>query len=420
MPIVHPKSMGDNQVLREDFISRSIATDNGWEIVTGSTISAGKLNVAAKKYFIPNFFWTIGGTIRLRVQFNDSDATLRRFFFLGKDANYLFQFYYQGNTSGAIFEIRNGSGNNYYTTTQAGSLTPGSIHEIVITWNPTTTTLTTYINGANAVSDTAASSQYAGSYDTEYNKIKIGTIAGGTGMTSMDTYCIEIYKSIWTASEVADSYSKSTYSEIDAGRSNFYLPLTGRYNDGTEKTKNLGIGGDLIVGDGSTSTTFPNGRSFDGGDYIRGVNNVASVGTMACIFTVSSVVSRFLMGAVDGSANRCYLGYNSSGEVSGGIGSVSNSTIKGGAWIVNNKYFACLTWDGTTVNLYQNDNIVYTGNQTGTLPTGLPLYIGCYNNNGLPASNHLGNLYIPAHYPFALTPRQVRFLRQKMFNNLNK
>ena len=276
--MANPRNLGDKQVVRQDFNSVQSASVDNWTIASGSSITDGLLNLSAQKPFIPDWFWLTGGTLRVRVRPNDVDSTFRRFFFLGQDANFFISLTVRGSTGATILEVRNGSGNNFYAANQ--TLTIGSFNELVLVFDPSTPSWTSYLNGGSAVTDTSAGAAGLGAYDTNFDLIKVGSISGGSAVTDMDTDFIDIYQSQWTAEEASDAFDDDTYEEVDAQKAPLYLPMRAQFDDGSNQvTPNLGsIGGTVIVGDGSTSTTFPTvltpkGFSFDGGDYLVAADN---------------------------------------------------------------------------------------------------------------------------------------------------
>jgi len=289
----YPRTESEKVAVREQFSSAAETLANGWSISAGSSVLGGSLNLSAQKeHQLLNFF-NAGGSIRLRITPNDSDATFRRMFFMGVDTNFKMQLGVLGSTGGSILELRNGSGNNYYVANQ--TLTIGAVNEIVLVWDPNTAKLTSYINGSSAVVDTSAGSAGWGGYDTTYGTIKIGSIAGGSSVTDMDTDLFEMYSRLLTAEEVADLYEATTFPEIDDSKATLALPLRTQYDNGSAQvTDHEGtFSGTITVGDGTTSSTYPTqlapkGMDFDGvNDYLEASGPVvAATGA----FTVSALV----------------------------------------------------------------------------------------------------------------------------------
>jgi len=119
-----------------------------------------------------------------------------------------------------------------------------------------------------------------------------------------------------------------------------------------------GVRGDATKGDNST------------GYADTGVAPTAE-GTIACLFkydgdTISTIAGRH----TSAPSARCYLGIDGTNKLGGGIGTDSWTTILGDTLISNSWNTGILTWDGTTVNLYQNGESVYSAAQNGSVPTG--------------------------------------------------
>jgi hypothetical protein len=131
----------------------------------------------------------------------------------------------------------------------------------------------------------------------------------------------------------------------------------------------------------ATYQTTPARATFDGVDdrYVTG-RNPTTTGSIAA-YVNGSTASRIAFGAQGASDGRCFIALASDGSVAGGIGANSTSTIKGstdrrGEWVS-----IVLTWDDTTVKLYENGVEVYSGAQNGAVTTTVPFLWGCNNNN---------------------------------------
>jgi hypothetical protein len=132
--------------------------------------------------------------------------------------------------------------------------------------------------------------------------------------------------------------------------------------------------------------------ALDGTDdrYVTGRNPTAT-GSIAA-YVNGATASRIAVGAQGASDGRCFIALASDGSVAGGIGADSTSTIKGstdrrGEWVS-----IVLTWDGTTVKLYENGVEVYSGAQNGAVTTTVPFLVGCNNNNTTAQSFWQGSL----------------------------
>lgn len=443
------KNLGDKMVFSEDFANTALTTQNGWTL-TG-TVSAGKLmTLGATRPFVPNWFWTSGGTIRMRVRFNDTDASTRRWFFMGKDANYLLQFYFNGSNGGTIIELRNGSGNNYYQNINV--LSGATWYEFVVTWDKTT--LSTYYNGGNVQTDASAGTAYAGGYDTNYNVIKLGSVVTN-GVTDFDCDFIEFYRGAWTAEEVSDAYANSTYNEVEPSKAKVWLPLRSRFDNGSnEVTRNIGTGTDAIVGDGSTSTTYPtflspHGCSFDGGDYISlSSADITTINTwtQGTIFLLYNYTGNCTDGGItqnifslnQGSVATNYLDlcfYDPSG---GGdtVDYLTWAVVPGGITVVarvpitatKGVHSVAVVVDSTGNKIYIDGELTTptydAGNAANTqffsAISGADWgAFGAGKRSGSIQRYYNGSIWNPSFFDEALTPRQIRWLHEYIFTNLN-
>jgi hypothetical protein len=93
------------------------------------------------------------------------------------------------------------------------------------------------------------------------------------------------------------------------------------------------------------------------------------------------------------SANRFFLAFNTSGQLCGGVGSESNTTILSTAtdWRGKSAVFG-LSFDGTTVRLFADNAIVYEAAQSGTPTTTIPFRIGANKADGSAGSFFAGTI----------------------------
>jgi hypothetical protein len=173
--------------------------------------------------------WNNGGSIRFKFKINDVAGSNLRWFFYGLDANRLMQFGVSPATNAVIVEIRNGAGNNYYQLTFAMSM--GVEHDLIVTWNPATTTLSIYLDGAYMGGDSIAGGVYWGSYDSTFNTIKLGAVAAGSYITSANFKYVKIYNRVITAQEALDYYTGQTFNYEK--RATCILPMTADCHDAT-------------------------------------------------------------------------------------------------------------------------------------------------------------------------------------------
>lgn len=125
---------------------------------------------------------------------------------------------------------------------------------------------------------------------------------------------------------------------------------------------------------------------FDGSDdCLLTTLNPTTSGTMLVAGTADAV-NDILMGSIGVSNGRCYIGTDSAGRLSGGIGTQGSGTIFGGDDIRGVVGVNALSWDGTTVKLFRDGATIYEDAQSGAVNTTTPIHVGALNNNGTSTS----------------------------------
>jgi hypothetical protein len=416
---MYPKANGSNLIWSEEFTNINTVVDNGGTVAGSYVINNGftfngSSNYVSYKKFFGNY---TRGSYEVKV--NPSNFTGTQLLgLLYQDASNQMSFYWVGKIL-FMYIIVGGVGDNVWyreITTMVNSVD----YHLVFTWNTLTDSYVVYLNGS-VVTPTAT---VAVGNPVIFSTISLGATLAPAAYLNGKMYYSRFYNGVLTAGEASDLYNNSTYSEIDAGKVQCYLPLVSRYNDGTEKTYNIGTGNDCTVGDGTTSTTYPTplgirGMSFDNGDYIRSGVTPATTGTIMCLFKPTVAVTDYIMGGEVGS-NRIGLVSLSTGELAGLCGSQTTSTIKGGFMNVGTHHTGALTWNTSgTVNLYLDGVSVYSGNAAGSVGSN-EIYIGCDNDDGIPSVYFSGNIYFPLIDNKEYSATQIRNLHNKMFNQLNQ
>jgi hypothetical protein len=113
--------------------------------------------------------------------------------------------------------------------------------------------------------------------------------------------------------------------------------------------------------------------------------NPTTSGTIAARIK-GGAASKVALGSQGASNGRAFLALAADGSLGAGIGADSTSTIKGSADIRAAWATGVVTWDGSTVKLYQDGAQVYSGAQNGAVNTTVPWMFGCLNNNATAAS----------------------------------
>lgn len=96
--------------------------------------------------------------------------------------------------------------------------------------------------------------------------------------------------------------------------------------------------------------------------------------------------TQVICGASGSAANRCFLAFNTSGQLCGGVGSDSTSTILGTTDWRGQTVVVALSFDGTTVKLYAGTAQEYSAAQNSTPTVAIPFRLGSLNNNGTAGS----------------------------------
>jgi hypothetical protein len=255
--------------------------------------------------------------------------------------------------------------------------------------------------------------------------IYIGGASSGTGSGDGNVSFVEMYDRVLTAEEALDLYQKDTFSEVDANEAVMWLPCRSSFDDGANiVTENIGIGTNVIMGDGSTTNTMPtqlspHGFDFDNtndyldcGSDIIGTGDV-TMGAMVKLNDWNETIPRIMLN------NKCFFVMYSTGNrilftsnASTNAFSANNSIIPG------THQFIVVTReaDGTT-NIYINGELSGAADQSSGTPVG-----GTINTIiGYDLASRAANSIIDTPFIFnkILTPTQIKWLTEKAFRGLN-
>ena len=136
------------------------------------------------------------------------------------------------------------------------------------------------------------------------------------------------------------------------------------------------------------------GAAFDGLDdnLLTAYTAGAEANFIVAKVTVPATLSgtQMIAGASDaGLANSFLIGIRNDGHVGGGVGSSLPAVLTGGPDLRSQTAVVGLSFNGSTVRVFANDAVVYSGAQTGVPTTSIPVRLGAFNNNGT-ASNFFG------------------------------
>jgi len=142
----------------------------------------------------------------------------------------------------------------------------------------------------------------------------------------------------------------------------------------------------------------------------NGANSIIAKVTVPASLAATQVIA----GSSGSGANRCFLGVNTSGQLCGGVGSDSTTTIVGTTDLRGLTVVVGLTFDGTTVKLFVEEAEEYSAGQNSTPTVTIPHCIGANNNNGTAGSFFGGDIYHCVAVRKARTLAQFLAIRSQM------
>jgi hypothetical protein len=131
---------------------------------------------------------------------------------------------------------------------------------------------------------------------------------------------------------------------------------------------------------------------YDGADDFSATPFLPTAAGTIAVRMNSTTASKVAFGSQPASNGRCYIALASDGSLAGGIGTQATAVIKGSTDIRGIWTTGILTWDGTTVTLYQDGVSVYSAAQSGAVNTTIAMHEGALNNNGTASSFTAGGI----------------------------
>ena len=297
----YPTNLGDEIVFREEFTTRKSIINNSGVITETTTLSDGMAtfdgvsgNITYPVAIIPSSF---KGTVAMDVVIESAAGTPVTFF-SSADSGSTQSFFILGTDSSDRLFINQRDFGAQATVNGTAALTPGVKYRVVYASDGSVYTM--FIDGVeDTVSSSGGNGDWLGDTTSRDNLVFGGLKRSSQAFYNVTVGNVIISTETWTAQEALDDYNGTTYPALDAAKALVYLPLKSHFSDGSnQQTKNLGTEGNLILGDGTTSTTFPTqlqpkGMSFDGGDYLETAGTVALAATdnfiFNCRFTADAV-----------------------------------------------------------------------------------------------------------------------------------
>jgi hypothetical protein len=115
------------------------------------------------------------------------------------------------------------------------------------------------------------------------------------------------------------------------------------------------------------------------------------VGSLAVLMTPTTL-GEIALGAGLQAGGRCYLATSPEGQLAAGIANENFGQIKGATNVLGTRVGGVVTWDGTTVKLYQDGAEVHSQPQLGAVDTSQFIYEGAWNQNGSAAFHFEGGV----------------------------
>lgn len=435
----------------------AIALDGGTITGTASLSAPGSLvcdsggNISGATFAAPhvmNEFFNLGGSIRIRLTPTITSSSVGRFFTFAKNGDSNFNIAIAvDRANGTIYsQVQHGASRYYATNT--GTLSNGVLAEVVVTWSPAGVgRLEVFVNSSSVAVDTTASASPTITGEN-VNLIYVGrSSSAGLAAFIGTIHAVDVFVGRTALSTTEQTkLAANTLLPPVLSLAKMHLPFYGTYNDdGNLRTRNLGSwgGSDPLVGNGTTSTTFPafiepGAIKVDGGDYIdTGVDPAINYNTPFSLAIVAkpkwvTFISQGVISNLDTSISGGrgmefgFFGGASSNGVrlelfsTSGLGINVNASIPvdfSGIVVAtysgNNNASGCKIFiNGLSLSLTQTANNL----GTNTTLSGRPLLIGASHNatNKTRFTNNNGVFACPTYWDFELTPTQVQIVTAEL------
>jgi hypothetical protein len=138
------------------------------------------------------------------------------------------------------------------------------------------------------------------------------------------------------------------------------------------------------------------GAKYDGSDDNHLTSYVAGSGAnfIVALVTVpaSIAVTQIMAGAIDASSNRIYVGFGVDGIFAAALGTQTLSTIKGSQDRRGAEVVVGLSFDGSSVRLFDDQSQSYSAAQSGNATTTVAFRLGARNASGTADSVFAGSI----------------------------
>lgn len=414
-------------LLREQFLNIQTTVQSGWVPVGAPTINRGLKGLGGTQgaeYPTQNEMQRLlfgGGWVRVRFNNTSGDGSARRVFSY-TDGNYSIHIANRASDVVTFGQVRFGAGSSYYNI--VGPV--ATAVEVVLLWDPITTTASLYIDGVFRQSDSTPGTASLAE-DTTQRVIKVGSSSGANDFIGNVDF-VEVGYGTLTPDEIAALHTPGTLFPYlqDA---EIVLPMRSQtVAGGLDTTPDASSNGHAVtVGDGISANqpTFNNpGFETNGTSYLR--SGAGILGTGSSPLTLWAVVRL-------ASTPAEYVSVSYENQALSSIGGVLLSTTTEwryyqGALVLANSsrmtarppragHLAVVvgTGDGTTTLVYVDGEpgVVAATPLGATLTTDMELRVFQHASGGSPCPSGTA-VYVTGVMKRSLTPVQVRDLTDRL------
>lgn len=155
--------------------------------------------------------------------------------------------------------------------------------------------------------------------------------------------------------------------------------------------------------------------SYDGvDDFLSTPFVIGAAATLAASFYVTAADGELLGGGATTGNLRAFLGIDTTGKLCGAWGAQNQGVILGGSDVRNANHVGLITADATSVDLYLDGALIYTGAPSGS-PSGNTnaCYLGAWNNAGSVVGPLTGREYAALALNRRVTPAEIALITSK-------
>jgi hypothetical protein len=418
MGLKYAERPSESVLFRDNFISDDYVEDNGGTIVNDCIIDNGLTTDGTHDYIDYGDVNNLGaGSWSFNFKVSIPSAGVQTYL-VSKHEDADNRWYIRIDATGRIFMYSVVATAIVISAVSGISITEANTEYSVQVVGDRDDTLRFYVDGAESVGTVTTFTAVNLDNTGEFNVGRWSTSLGEFTMKDLDIYNVP-----HTAEEALDIYQRDAFTEIDASKAVVWLPCRSTFDDGSNVvTKNLGTADNCIVGDGAGSNNptllSPHGFEFNGtDDYLDlGTDNLVTDDcSISCMVKSDNQVSAWMFQGVNtGEYLTVFL--TSSGVQAQTASGAGNSSLATLTWGDGKWHHIAIVRNGDTHTDIQIflDGVEQSIATNGNVAIGNSNYVG---GNGADAIDGIIDKFIM--YPFAITPVQVRELKNNALNNLN-